>query len=207
MSVIVVANAKGGVGKSTLASNLAGYLARQGRRVMLGDTDVQQSARQWLAQRPEGLPAIEGWEAEGERLRSPKGADHLVLDTPAGLSGKALEQAVAVATHLIVPLQPSPFDAQASLPFVRQLEKLAARRNRPPAIGLVVMRNKEGTQSSQQVQLFLAGAGLSPVTALRDTQNYVQLAARGLTLWDVGPSRVERDLEQWQPLLAWLATP
>ena len=39
---------------------------------------------------------------------------------------------------------------------------------------------------------------------LRDTQNYVQLAARGLTLWDVAPSRVERDLEQWAPLVAWV---
>ncbi|MFO1250601.1 MAG: ParA family protein [Inhella sp.] len=204
MGVIVVANTKGGVGKSTLASNLAGYLARQGRRVMLGDTDAQQSARQWLEQRPEGLPAIEGWEAEGDKLRSPKGAQHLVLDTPAGLHGKALEQAVAVARHILVPLQPSPFDAQASLPFVRQLEKLAGKRSQPPRIGLVVMRNKEGTQSSQQVQTFLAAAGLSPVAVLRDTQDYIHLAARGLTLWDVAPSRVERDLEQWQPLLEWL---
>jgi len=204
MGVIVVANAKGGVGKSTLASNLAGYLARQGRRVMLGDTDVQQSTRHWLAQRPEGLPAIENWEAEGGRLRSPKGVEHLVLDTPAGLGGKPLEQAVAVAHYLLVPLQPSPFDAQASLTFVRQLEKLAARRSQPPQIGLVVMRNKDLTQSSQHLQSFLACAGLSPVATLRDTQNYIHLAARGLTLWDVAPSRVERDLAQWQPLLEWL---
>lgn len=204
MSVIVVANSKGGVGKSTLASNLAGYLARQGRRVMLGDTDVQQSSRQWLAQRPEGLPLIESWEAEGERLRSPKGVERLVLDTPAGLHGKALEQAVGVAQTLLVPLQPSPFDAQASLPFLREVKRLAEKRAQPPAIGVVVMRNKDGTLSSQQVQNYLAGAGLSPIAILRDTQNYVQLAARGLTLWDVAPSRVERDLEQWEPLLEWL---
>lgn len=204
MSVIVVANSKGGVGKSTLASNLAGYLARQGRRVMLGDTDVQQSSRQWLAQRPEGLPPIESWEADGERLRSPKGVERLVLDTPAGLHGKALEQAVGVAHTFLVPLQPSPFDAQASLPFLREVQRLADKRAQPPAIGVVVMRNKDGTLSSQQVQNYLAGAGLSPIAILRDTQNYVQLAARGLTLWDVAPSRVERDLEQWEPLLEWL---
>jgi len=204
MGVIVVANAKGGVGKSTLASNLAGYLARQGQRVMLGDTDAQQSARQWLAQRPEGLPVIESWEGEGKRLRSPKGVQHLVLDTPAALSGKQLAQVVAVAQYILVPLQPSPFDAQASLPFVRQLKKLGAKQAQAPRIGLVLMRNKELTQSSQQVQTYLACAGLSPIAFLRDTQNYIQLAARGLTLWDVAASRVERDLLQWQPLLAWL---
>jgi len=43
------------------------------------------------------------------------------------------------------------------------------------------------------------------VAFLRDTQNDVQLAARGLTLWDVGPSRVERDLAPWQPLLDWVS--
>ena len=204
MGVIVVANSKGGAGRSTLASNLAGYLARQGHRVMLGDTDAQQSARHWLELRHEGLPSIEGWAVDGERLRSPKGVAHLVLDTQAGLHGKRLEQAVGVAQHILVPLQPSPFDAQASLPFVRQLQKLAGKRAQAPRIGLVVVRNKEGTQSSQQVQAFLATAGLSPIAVLRDTQNYIQLAARGLTLWDVAPSRVERDLEQWQPLLEWL---
>lgn len=204
MGVIVVANAKGGVGKSTVASNLAGYLARQGHRVMLGDVDAQQSARQWLQMRPPGLPPIESWAVEGERLRTPSGVAWVVLDTPAGLHGRLLEQAVALAQHVVVPLQPSLFDAQATLPFVRTVQKLAARRKAPPPIGLLAVRQKEGTQSSLQLQQFLAGAGLAPVGALRDTQNYIQLAARGLTLWDVGASRVERDLEQWQPVLRWL---
>jgi chromosome partitioning protein len=44
---------------------------------------------------------------------------------------------------------------------------------------------------------------LPVVAMLRDTQNYVHLAARGLTLWDVAHSRVERDVEQWQPILRW----
>lgn len=204
MGVIVVANAKGGVGKSTVASNLAGYLARQGHRVMLGDVDVQQSARHWLTLRPEGLPTIESWAVEGDRLRTPAGVGWVVLDTPAGLQGRLLEQAVSLAQHIVVPLQPSLFDAQATLPFVRTVEKLAGRRKAPPRLGLVAVRQKDGTQSSLQLQQFLAGAGMAPVAALRDTQNYIQLAARGLTLWDVGASRVERDLEQWQPLLRWL---
>ncbi|MBH9553534.1 ParA family protein [Inhella gelatinilytica] len=204
MGVIVVANAKGGVGKSTVASNVAGYLARQGHRVMLGDVDAQQSARHWLQLRPEGLPTIESWAVEGDRLRPPSGVQWVVLDTPAGFQGRLLEQAVGLAQHVVVPLQPSLFDAQATLPFVRTVQKLAGKRKVPPAIGLVSVRQKEGTQSSLQLQQFLAGAGLEPIAAIRDTQNYVQLAARGLTLWDVGPSRVERDLEQWQPLLQWL---
>jgi chromosome partitioning protein len=201
MPLIVVANAKGGVGKSTLASNLAGFLARQGHRVMLGDMDRQQSALEWLARRPATLPPIEGWQGEGEKLRTPKGVTHVVLDTPAGLHGKALRNAASLASHVIVPLQPSLFDAQATLPFVRKLQEEAPKLR----LALVLNRVRENTLACQQAQQFLHSAGLQPLTQLRDTQNYIQLAARGLTLWDVAPSRVERDLPQWQPLLDWLA--
>ena len=197
MSLIVVANAKGGVGKSTVASNLAGALARRGLRVMLGDTDHQRSAASWLARRPEGLPRIEGWEGEGTQLKSPKGITHAVLDTPAGLHGKPLRALAERASHLVLPLQPSLFDAEASLPFVRRWQELAPRCK----LLLVLNRVREHTLASQQVEDFLHLAGLQPTTRLRDTQTYVQLAARGLTLWDVAPSRVDRDLPQWEPLL------
>lgn len=204
MPLILVANAKGGVGKSTLAGQLAGWLAWQGRRVMLGDLDRQQSAAEWLRRRPEGLPLIEGWQLEGKealRLRTPKGVTHVVLDTPAGLHGKALRAALAPASHVIVPLQPSLFDAQATLPFVRKLQEEAPGLR----LALVLNRVREGTHSCLQAQQFLQAAGLTPIASLRDTQNYIQLAARGLTLWDVAPSRVERDLPQWQPILDFLA--
>ena len=83
MPVIVVANPKGGVGKSTLSTNIAGCLAAAGHTVMLGDVDRQQSTRQWLLLRPAHLPAIRGWDvAEGELLRPPKGTSHVVIDTP-----------------------------------------------------------------------------------------------------------------------------
>ena len=58
----LIANPKGGCGKTTLATNLAGYFARQGHRVMLGDIDRQQSSREWLKLRPQGLPPIRSWD-------------------------------------------------------------------------------------------------------------------------------------------------
>ena len=83
MPVIVIANPKGGVGKSTVATNLAGALARDGRAVMLGDVDRQQSAAQWLALRPALLPTIRGWDPQHDAVvRPPKGTTHVVLDTP-----------------------------------------------------------------------------------------------------------------------------
>ena len=79
MPVIVVANPKGGVGKSTLATNIAGLFARQGRAVMLGDVDRQQSSRQWLALRPDAAPRIQSWDLVGDStLKTPKGVTHVV---------------------------------------------------------------------------------------------------------------------------------
>lgn len=204
MPVIVVANPKGGVGKSTLSTNVAGCLAAAGHAVMLGDVDRQQSSRQWLALRPPQVAPISGWDVEAEHIvRPPKGTTHVVLDTPAGLHGKQLDAVLKIADRLLIPLQPSLFDIQATHAFVQALR--AHRRGHEIALGLVGMRVREHTIANEQLQQYLATVPVPVVAWLRDTQNYVHLAARGLTLWDVAPSRVERDLEQWQPLAAWIA--
>jgi chromosome partitioning protein len=203
MPVIVVANPKGGVGKSTLSTNIAGYLASRGHAVMLGDVDRQQSARTWLGLRPPTAPAISSWDITADSIvRPPKGVTHVVLDTPAGLHGKRLDEVLKFADKIVVPLQPSIFDIHATHDFVREL--LAHRRSDKVQLGLVGMRMKEGTIAADQLKNFLGTLPVPVLGGLRDTQNYVHLAARGLTLWDVAPSRVERDLAQWQPIIEWL---
>jgi chromosome partitioning protein len=189
MPVIVIANPKGGVGKSTIATNLAGYLSRQGVHAMLGDVDVQQSSRAWLALRPASLPPIKAWEIT-----------HMVLDTPAGLDGTHLEQVLHIADKVIVPLQPSMFDILATQAF---LQKLISRRGRFQ-IGVIGMRVNIRTRAADQLAHYVRNLELPVLGYLRETQNYVQLAALGATLWDVAPSRVEKDLMQWQELLEWI---
>ena len=203
MPVIVVANPKGGVGKSTLSTNIAGCLAAAGHGVMLGDVDRQQSSRQWLVLRPAHLPRVQGWEvAADEVVRPPKGTTHVVLDTPAGLRGKRLDAVMKIADRLLIPLQPSLFDIQATHAFVQEVR--AHRRGAEVKLGLVGMRVRENTRANEQLHTYLSTLPVPVVAWLRDTQNYVQLAAHGLSLWDVAPSRVERDLEQWAPLIHWI---
>jgi chromosome partitioning protein len=203
MPVIVVANPKGGVGKSTLSTQIAGALARRGHRVMLGDVDRQQSSREWLKLRPPQLPTIEGWEVEADHIvRPPKGVTHVVIDTPAAMHGKRLDEVMKVADKVVVPLQPSLFDILATHTFITELH--AHKRHDKVEIGLVGMRAKEGTIATDQLRHFLVNLNAPVIGFLRDTQNYVHLAARGLTLWDVAPSRVERDLPQWESIIEWL---
>jgi len=205
MAVIVVANPKGGVGKSTLSTNLAGLFASRGEWVALADLDRQQSSRAWLDLRPQGLPVIEYWPIDLDNpTRPPQGLEHAVIDTPAGVHGTRLNTALALADKVIVPLQPSLFDILATQDFLQKLAKEKAVRKGNIEIGIVGMRVDARTRSAEQLHRFVDGLGLPVLGYLRDTQNYVQTAAHGLTLWDVARSKVEKDLEQWEPLVSWL---
>jgi chromosome partitioning protein len=204
MPVILIANPKGGVGKSTVATNLAGYFAARGHRTMLGDLDRQQSALAWLALRDERLPRIESWEVDRDAIaRPPKGVTHVVLDAPAGIHGHQLKDALRVADRVVVPLQPSIFDIYATQTF---LAKLAERESLKSSgrVGVLGMRVDARTRAAEQLRQFVESLGLPVLGYLRDTQNYVHLAAHGLTLWDVAPARVDKDLPQWQELLTWV---
>lgn len=203
MPVIVVANPKGGVGKSTLSSNIAGYWASQGHAVMLGDIDRQQSSRLWLSLRPESLPRIRTWDIDEDHLaKPPKGTTHMVLDTPAGLHGKRLDGVMKLADLVLIPLQASVFDIYATRDFITELHK----RKRSDQVRLAVVGNriKDHTKATEHLQEFLDTLGIPVLSMLRDTQNYAHLAAHGLTLFDVAPAKVEKDLAQWQPIVQWL---
>jgi chromosome partitioning protein len=203
MPIIVVANPKGGVGKSTLATNIAGYFASQGHAVMLGDADRQQSTRLWLSLRPATARPISTWEVSADLIaKPPKGTSHVVLDTPAGLHGWRFNDVIKMADRVIVPLQPSVFDIFATRDFLAQL---AQNRHASKAkIGLVGMRVDARTIAADKLHEFVDSLDLPVLGYLRDTQNYVHLAAHGLSLFDVARGRVEKDLAQWQPICHWL---
>jgi chromosome partitioning protein len=203
MPVVVVANPKGGVGKSTLATQVAGYFASRGHAVMLGDADRQQSSHLWLSLRPPQVAPIQSWALDDDQMaKPPKGTTHVVLDTPAGLHGRMFKDVLRVADKMLVPLQPSVFDIFATRAF---LDELAEHRKAARVqVGIVGMRVDARTIAADKLHEFVDSLGLPVLGYLRHTQNYIHLAARGLTLFDVAPARVERDLEQWQGICRWL---
>ena len=203
MPVVVIANPKGGVGKSTLSTNVAGFLASRGHAVMLGDADRQQSSALWLSLRPPAARPIHSWAIADDHVgRPPKGTTHVVLDTPAGLHGGLFKDALKTADKVLVPLQPSIFDIYATRAFLDELAQ--SRQADRLQVGIVGMRVDARTIAADKLHEFVDGLGLPVLGYLRDTQNYIHLAARGLTLFDVAPSRVEKDLEQWRGICDWL---
>lgn len=201
MKAILVANPKGGSGKTTLSTNIAGYLASCGERVAILDLDRQKSSMQWLAGRPSSLPAIHVLNGEGGK---PDKLDSLVIDSPAGLHGKNLEHALKLAHKVVVPIAPSLFDIQASSDFMRQLQEEKLVRKGKVSVGVVGMRMDPRTRAALTLEQFLKELDVPVLAYLRETQAYVNAAFEGKTLFDLPPSQAERELEQWGFLCNWL---
>lgn len=199
MRVILVANPKGGSGKTTLSTNLAGYLASTGERVAMLDLDRQKSATQWLAMRSAALPPIELLH-EGQKGDS----DWLVIDSPAGLHGKNLERALKLAHKVAVPIAPSLFDIRAGQDFLAALHAEKAVRKGHAFIGVVGMRVDPRTRAGVTLEQFMAQQDLPVLAHLRNTQHYVNAAFEGKSLFDLPPHVAERDIEQWRRLIDWL---
>lgn len=204
MHAILVANPKGGCGKTTLAVNLAGMLARRGRATLLWDLDRQRSSLEWLTLRPPELPLIERLVGEDGQPRRAREDTWVVIDTPAGLHGKNLAHAIRPSRKVIVPIQPSLFDMAAAQDFLAVLAEEKAVRKQKTFVGIVGMRVDERTRAAFTLETFLRQFDLPVITFLRDTVLYANAALGGKSIFDLPPSSVERDIAQWQPLIDWI---
>ncbi|MCZ6897377.1 MAG: ParA family protein [Betaproteobacteria bacterium] len=206
MRAILVANPKGGCGKTTLATNLAGYLASQNHRVVMWDLDQQKSSLSWLALRSSELPAITRLGLErGEASQSiMEKNDWLVLDSPAGIHGKNLSHALKLAHKILVPIQPSVFDMVTTRDFIDRLMEEKTIQRHKAFIGIVGMRVDPRTRAASTLEQFLSQYNLPILTYLRDTMVYVNSAFNGKSIFDLPFHQAERDLKQWQPLTEWL---
>lgn len=200
MKTILIANPKGGSGKTTLATNLAGYLASQGESVFLRDLDRQKSAQHWLSSRPAHLPTVGRYDSDDP----PSGRFTLVIDSPAGLHGEKLTLALKRVEQVVVPIVPSSLDFAATQDFLDVLlEEKAVRKGRA-FIAIIGMRVDARTRAAQRLDDFLAPIDLPVLTRLRDTQNYVTAAFDGKSIFDMAPWSVAQDVEQWQPITEWV---
>lgn len=203
MRSVLIANPKGGAGKTTLATNLAGHFANDGKRVTLCDLDRQQSALRWMAFRDAALAPVTGYFAGNQvMLKLPAEADWVVLDGPAGLQGYKLTDYLRIVDKILIPVVPSVFDMAATEDFLGVLrQELRGRRN---ALGIVAMRVDPRTRAATMLEEFLKHFDIPIVGYLRMTQNYVNMAAGGMSIFDPPRSRGRRDIEQWSPVLDWL---
>ncbi|HQU14510.1 MAG: chromosome partitioning protein [Chromatiales bacterium 21-64-14] len=204
MRTILVLNAKGGSGKSIIATNLASYYALDGAHVALVDFDPQEAGLEWLTHRAPTRPPIQGVSGRDGPLATPKDTEYLIMDGPAAVHGGDLAHLVQRASTLIIPVLPSPLDIRAAAHFIQELLLIGRVSRREARVAVVANRVREQTQVFQTLERFLNRLKIPYVTALRESQNYHRAAERGLGIFELAPSLVKTDLAQWQPLLAWL---
>jgi len=205
MRHIMVLNAKGGCGKSTLATNIASYFATEGYAVALADYDPQCSSLDWLARRPADRAEIVGLAAYKDGLkRAPRGADFLIIDAPARSHGPELTSLVKHAETIVIPVMPSTIDIQAATRFIKELKAIGKIERKETKIAVVANRVRENTLIYDDLDAYLTAAKVPYLTALREAQNYVRAYTRGLGIFELPEYLAWPDWEQWEPLTKWL---
>ena len=205
MKKIIVMNPKGGCGKTTIATNLASYYALWGVSSALVDYDSQQSSMDWLAARSDALPPIRGIAAGGTHapsIRYPHGTVRVVMDVPARSSPEQHEALFRHADVVIIPVLPSAIDIRGAARFLG--EALLSDALQETRVGIIANRVRENTIIYGQLQEFLGNLKIPFVTTLRDTQNYVRASIQGIGIFEMAPSLVYTDLDQWRPLIHWI---
>lgn len=212
MQRILVLNPKGGSGKTTIATNLASYFASRGDRPLLIDNDPQGSSTRWLQKRKPHQAYVHGIAAfersarmtRAWQMRIPEDAVHVLVDTPAAVSAQEMPEMTKDANAIIVPVLPSDIDIHAFSKCIANLLLIAKVRRDENRIGVVANRVRRNTVIYQSLMRFLDTLRIPVITTLRDSQNYVRAAEKGEGLHEMKANLVAADLEDWQPLLAWL---
>jgi chromosome partitioning protein len=215
MQRIVVLNPKGGSGKTTIATNLASYLAAQGHAPVLMDFDPQGSSVRWVKKRKPTQPPIHviaAFEKDTRttrafQLRLPEETTHVVIDTPAALEARQMPEMTRDADKVLVPVLPSDIDIHACSRCIRDLLLVGKIRREDDRIGVIANRIRRNTLTYQSLIRFLHTLGIPIVATIRDSQNYVRGAELGVGVHEMKSYVAHDDVEQWAPLVDWLARP
>lgn len=213
MRTILVINSKGGAGKTTVTTNLAGYFASQKNRTAILDCDPQGSSLQWLRVRPPHAESIYG--ANGA---PPKGAaplnsikawvpdntETLIIDAPAGVRGLLLKDLVRRSHFILIPVAPSPIDIHATADFVKDLFLSGGARASKAKIGVVANRVRSSSPDYEPLERFLSALKLPLLSRVRDSQSYIRAVEKGLGVFELDEQSTLAERQEFLPILRWL---
>jgi chromosome partitioning protein len=209
---ILVINSKGGCGKTTVTTNLASYYASTGAKVAIMDYDQQGSSLQWLKMRPGQLPRIHGANAvrqpdqpvRSRQMWIPSDTDLLFVDAPGGVKGILLQELLARAELVIVPVAPSSIDIHATANFLKELLVLGKVRTRNIKVGVVANRVRSAMPVYEPLERFLTSLGLPLLSRIRDSDAYIVAAESGLGVFELDADVSTQERQEFLPVIKWV---
>ncbi|NNE64589.1 MAG: AAA family ATPase [Gammaproteobacteria bacterium] len=213
---ILITNAKGGCGKTTIATNIASHYAQQEFNVRLFDHDSQGSSIAWNKRRPESLNPIHGVDASKNvdhrmtrswQLRVPPETDIAVIDSPAGIEVTELTALFQQNDSVLIPVLPSPIDIHATAHFIKGLLTIGKARERMVRLAVVANRVRKHTLMYRALERFLFSLNIPFVSSLSDTQLYSRAFELGVGVQELRSTRHKVYREQWAPIMRWIETP
>jgi chromosome partitioning protein len=210
---ITIINAKGGCGKTTVATNLASAYAKMNVNTALLDYDPQGSSMFWLKSRPSETARLHGIAAYANKsstvtrsfqLRLPPETERAIIDTPAGLTGLGLVDQLRGTDTILIPVLPSSIDIHATADFIRDLFLIAKIRPQHTRVSIICNRVKPNTLSFRALERFLQALEIPVIAQLRETQNYVTASETGLGVHELSSRTNKQDIDAWQSIIDWL---
>jgi chromosome partitioning protein len=207
----LVINPKGGSGKTTVATNLASYFAVNGMATAVMDYDPQGSTLNWLRVRPPQAPRIHGANAAPQKtglrtinMHVPASTQQLVVDAPAGVSGLMLQEMLARAHAIVIPVAPSAIDIHATANFIRDLLLTGKVRANSIRIAVVANRVRKANPIYQPLERFLNSLNLPLLTRLSDSEAFLTAAETGLGVFEMDFALSASERAQFLPIAEWV---
>jgi len=212
MNSTLVINAKGGVGKTTLVTNLASYFASRGVPTTIGDVDPQGSSLNWIQQRPTDAFKIYGADlsprgapgAAITRRQIPRETKQLIIDAPAGPSRLMLQDLLARTQSILIPVAPSAIDVHATANFIKELLLVGQVRFRNIRVAVVANRVRNARPVYAPLEKFVASLKISFLTKVSDSDAYVDAAERGLGVFEMPADECGAEQREFLPIVQWV---
>jgi chromosome partitioning protein len=212
MNTTLVINAKGGVGKTTITTNLASYFASRRIPTTIADFDPQGSSLNWLQNRPADAFKIHGADlairsATGlpvTRRQIPRDTRQLILDAPAGPTRLLLQDLLARTQAILIPVAPSSIDIHATANFIKELLLVGQVRFRNIRVAVLANRVRTARPVYEPLERFVASLGISFLTKVSDSDVYIDVAETGLGVFEMPPERAAAEQREFMPIVSWV---
>lgn len=212
MRSVMILNSKGGAGKTTIATSLAGYFAGNGQCTAIKDYDPQGSSWDWLQQRPISRPEIHGIAAFRPsnhttrvwQMRLPANTERLIIDTPAGVELAKIASLFRSIDRIIVPVVPSPIDIRASAIFIKELQKFLKMYPSNAKMAVVASRVPADSTVFYSMQRLFENLDIQIVGRINQSEGYFQAAEHGLSLLELPENSFVEEKAAWGSILSWI---